>query len=273
MEMKKCETCGELYSSTYRTCPFCQEEEALRRGKPIHRRASDFRNKRGHHSAGVMLLVVCLAAAGLGTMWLFGDNVAELLGVRETSGTDEDGITSLVDPDSDAISGNYEDPYDPDYDVDATAPETSVTLSEAQLSLAVGETAQLAAGEGSGAYTWSSSAPEIAAVDENGGVTAVAGGAATITVSDGYTTAQCAVQVAGSSAGNLTINREDFTQGVGDQWTLKIEGTDSPVTWSIADSSIATIDANGTVTGVSSGVTTAYGTVDGQTLECIVRIK
>lgn len=273
MEMKKCETCGELYSSTYRTCPFCQEEEAMRRGKPMHRRASDFRNRRGHHTAGVLLLVVCLVIVGGGAMWLFRDNLAGLLGIRETIGSGDEGISSSVDPDAGSTSDNYEDPYDPNYNVDATAPETSVTISETQLSLSAGGTAQLSAGEGSGTYTWSSSNPEIATVDESGAVTAVAGGAVTITVSDGYTTAQCAVQVAGTAGTGLTINREDFTQGVGESWTLEIEGTSSPVTWSIEDSSIATIDANGTVTGVSSGMTTAYGTVDGQTLECIVRIR
>ena len=32
MEMRKCEVCGEEYSATYRSCPFCEEQEAILRG-------------------------------------------------------------------------------------------------------------------------------------------------------------------------------------------------------------------------------------------------
>ena len=273
-DMKKCEVCGELYSTTYHTCPFCQEEAAMQNGKPMHRHASDFRNKRGGHAFGVMLLVLALVVVGVGTAALFGDNIAAFLGMRETTGDGTgDGISSIVSDGSNSTSQNYEDPYDPSYNVDASTPDTAVTVSQDSLSLEVGGTAQLSAADGGGTYTWTSSDASIATVDSTGLVTAVAGGAATISVSDGYTTADCSVQVAGTSDGTLTINRTDFTQGVGQSWKLVIEGTDSPVTWSIEDSSIATIAADGTVTGVSSGVTTAYGTVDGQTLECIVRIS
>ena len=37
MAMKRCPVCGEEYSNTYRTCPFCEEEEALRDGEEIRR--------------------------------------------------------------------------------------------------------------------------------------------------------------------------------------------------------------------------------------------
>ena len=30
MTMKRCQICGEKYSDTYRDCPFCEEEAALR---------------------------------------------------------------------------------------------------------------------------------------------------------------------------------------------------------------------------------------------------
>ena len=32
MEMRKCDVCGEEYSATYRSCPFCEEQAAIRRG-------------------------------------------------------------------------------------------------------------------------------------------------------------------------------------------------------------------------------------------------
>ena len=195
MEMRKCETCGEMYSTTYRTCPFCEEEEAMRKGKPMHRHASDFRNKRGGHALGVL----ALEAGAVGTLTASG---------------------------------------------------------------------------GGESYTWSSDNEAVATVDENGTVTAVAAGEAVISVTDGANTVQCAVQVAAVEVdGTLTLNRDDFTMGVGESWQLKVSGTDAAVTWSIENSAVATIAADGTVTGVSSGVTTAYAKVGGQTLECIVRIK
>ena len=50
-----------------------------------------------------------------------------------------------------------------------------------------------------------------------------------------------------------------------------MSGTSSNPTWSISDSSVATISGDGTVTAVSKGTTTVTATVDGQTLKCIVR--
>lgn len=34
MAMKRCPDCGEKYSDTYKYCPFCEEEEILKKGKP-----------------------------------------------------------------------------------------------------------------------------------------------------------------------------------------------------------------------------------------------
>ena len=33
-----CPNCGQEYSDTYRKCPFCEEAEAEKRGRPIRRR-------------------------------------------------------------------------------------------------------------------------------------------------------------------------------------------------------------------------------------------
>ena len=37
MAMKRCPDCGEKYSDTYKYCPFCEEEEALREGERLRR--------------------------------------------------------------------------------------------------------------------------------------------------------------------------------------------------------------------------------------------
>lgn len=276
MEMRKCEVCGEMYSTTYRTCPFCEEEEAMRKGKPMHRHASDFRNKRGGNALGVLALVLALVVVGGGVWALFGDSIASLVGIRETSGTEGE-------------AG----------DADGGSPQTlSLVLDQTTLTLQAGTTGSLSVTGGGENCTWSSDNTAVAEVNENGLITAVAAGEAVISVTDGTDTAQCTVQVtAGDTAGGettgnetggetaggetvggettatLTLNREDFTLPVGEKWQLKVSGTSSAVTWSIEDTSIATIASDGTVTGVSKGVTTATAKVDGQTLECIVRIS
>lgn len=141
-----------------------------------------------------------------------------------------------------------------------------------------------------GAITWESSDPAIVTVDQNGKVSpAGKTGTATITatMAGGYTQT-CKVYNSvtggsGSSGGStgsegggnsaaLSLNRTDFTLNeAGAKWQLKVSGTSSNPTWSISDSSVATISGDGTVTAVSKGTTTVTATVDGQTLKCIVR--
>ena len=44
MAMKRCPDCGEKYSDTYKYCPFCEEEEILKKGKTGGRRARQERS-------------------------------------------------------------------------------------------------------------------------------------------------------------------------------------------------------------------------------------
>lgn len=280
-DMRKCPVCGEMYSTTYRTCPFCAEDEAIKKGKPIHRNASDFRNRRGGGALGVTILVLVLVLAGAASVFFFGDNIAQMLGMRHAVDPNDNANNSVSDNDQDQTDDDGEPVLDGDDggqqdggSDEVTAPDTAVTLDQTSSTITAGKTLQLTAGQGSGTYTFSSSDAAIATVDENGLVTGMSAGKATITVSDGFTTASCDVVVNGSYSPStgLSINRTDFTQGVGDSFRLRISGTSSAVTWTIDKPSVATIAADGTVTGVSRGTARATATVDGQTLTCIVRI-
>lgn len=62
----------------------------------------------------------------------------------------------------------------------------------------------LTASGGTGTYTWSSSDDGIASVDENGKVTAISAGQATLTVSDGSGKGTCVVIVKAASSGGST---------------------------------------------------------------------
>ena len=136
-----------------------------------------------------------------------------------------------------------------------------------------------------GTITWSSSDPEVATVDSSGLVSrGTKNGSAVITATmgDGTTqtcTVRCSFANAGSSSsstststGSLSLSRTDFTlQKAGEKYQLKVSGTSSTPTWHIGNTSVATISGDGTVTAVGRGNTTVTCTVDGQTLECIVR--
>ena len=300
MEMRKCDVCGEEYSSTYRSCPFCEENEAIRRGKPIRRHTSDFRNRRGGHALGVLALLLVLVAVGVGAVCFFGDNIAQDLGMREPSNTEDlANQDENVPPPSD---GGEEDTSQtdgvmPSVDGDGTAtqpedsgtgavtpPSTPVALSSSDFTLNASSGLQntLKASGGSGEYTWSSADPGVATVSESGLVTGVGNGTTEVTVTDGFTSAVCIVRIKGitsttttpsGTATSLSLNREDMTMPAGTTFQLKVSGTSSAVTWSMADTSIATIDADGTVHFVKKGTPTATASVDGQTLQCIVRVK
>lgn len=300
MEMRKCEVCGEEYSATYRSCPFCEEQEAILRGKPLHRHSSDFRNRRGGHALGVLTLLLALVVIGAGAVYFFGDNIAQDLGMREPVNTEN--LSNLeeepVPPDDNAP----EEPSDPadgvmpsvgdetdtppeDDGADAAAPPaTPVSLNSADFTLDAAKGLQntLKASGGSGEYTWSSADPGVATVSESGVVTGVGNGNTEVTVTDGFTSATCIVRIKGITSATtapsggataLSLNREDMTMPAGTTFQLKVSGTASAVSWSIADSSIATIDADGTVHFLQKGTTTASASVDGQTLQCIVRVK
>ena len=62
MKLIKCPKCGEMYSDSYKTCPFCQEDEALKgRSAAPHRKVT--KHRRAPSILGpAMVLVVVLAA-------------------------------------------------------------------------------------------------------------------------------------------------------------------------------------------------------------------
>ena len=112
---------------------------------------------------------------------------------------------------------------------------------------------------------------------EGGSVTGKSGGTATITATSGEESVSCTVTVTGDpwvSSANLSLNKTDFTFGSGDTpVTLRVKGTESPVTWASANTSVATVSESGVVKWAGKGTTTITATVDGQVLECIVRAK
>ena len=68
MAMKRCPVCGEKYSDTYRDCPFCEEEEALREGEKLRRSRGGHRASRTRQFSLITptLIVLILIMAEIG---------------------------------------------------------------------------------------------------------------------------------------------------------------------------------------------------------------
>ena len=119
--------------------------------------------------------------------------------------------------------------------IEPVIPVESVSLDVQQLELGIGETYDLKAtvlpeNATDKTVTWSSSAPEIASVDENGTIEALAKGDAVITVTttDGGKTAECAVTVA------QAINGYEYVDlGLSVKWAACNIGAENP--WDYGD--------------------------------------
>ena len=216
MAMKKCPVCGEKYSDTYRSCPFCEEEKNLRRGKSPRRRGGHRVSQGGPSFLSPVLVAAIILMAALLIYLLFGKAIGEKLGWgKNPAGSEDPGIVSSEGGSSGASSGGAsssgatssgEDPaVDPEpagltYE-EALALPDGLTLSKTDYSTNVGDPAvTLSVSGGSGSYTWLSENEAIAAVSEGGAVTAAAGGTVNILVTDGDRKAVCIVRVKGGSA-------------------------------------------------------------------------
>lgn len=257
MSLLKCPKCGEMFSDSYKTCPFCEEDEAFANGskKPVNPGRRVHRQKSPSILGPTLVLVLVLVAGVL---------IYTLVGSRKP-GDDR------PDP-----------PKNPTEDVDPNTPTVTLSLDQTALELTVGGTGKLAA-TGADQITWTSSNADVAAVGEDGTVTAVAAGTATISASaEGADPVTCTVTVKEAPKKDLVLRSiyqsegtalEQFSMSVGAPAVpMTVDGTDSTVKWSTEDSSIATINSDGEVTAVKSGKTMVVAVVDGQTLKCEVLV-
>lgn len=72
-EMIRCENCGELYSATYRCCPFCDERPG--------RRVDDYKHRNPIQIAVLIVTMVVILAAA----FIVFSKVAPLLGSKAPS--------------------------------------------------------------------------------------------------------------------------------------------------------------------------------------------
>jgi len=168
----------------------------------------------------------------------------------------------------------------------AIIPVASVSLNETTATLEIGETLTLTAtvlpeNATNQNITWTSSDNAIATV-ENGVVTAISDGTATITVTtaDGNRTATATVTVTTAiiPVASVSLNETTATLEIGETLTLTAtvlpeNATSRNITWTSSDNAIATVE-NGVVTAISDGTATiTVTTTDGnRTATCVVTV-
>lgn len=257
MRLLKCPKCGEMFSDTYKTCPFCQEDEERHSSKPVKNAGRRTGGGRAKPKVGGGVVIVCLVLVlGLAAYTIFGNQITAF------------------------FTGEK----------DAPTPEPAVlTMNKTSVELTVGSSFALTV-SGADKVAFSSSDEAVATVSANGTVQAVSTGSAVITASAADTTATCRVAVTAAvdqpdnpvtpdtpvtpstpTGKDLVLqsiygSRGQFSLNVGETAPLEVDGTDATVTWSSSDSQIATVDASGVVTAVSSGKATITASVEGQTL-------
>ena len=145
---------------------------------------------------------------------------------------------------------------------------TGVTLSKTSLTLsAPGQTATLTAtvkpdDATNKSVRWSSSDEGIVTVSAEGLVTGIAPGQATITVRtvDQGKTATCTVDVKGYVE-SVSLDRSSASLSIGATLTLTATvlpsgAIDKAVSWSSSDPTVVSVDENGTLTALASGIAT-----------------
>ncbi len=163
---------------------------------------------------------------------------------------------------------------------------TGVSITPETLSLTKGETKTITVnvqppGAAIRTVTWSSSAPAVATVDQNGTVRGVEGGTAllTATTTDGGFTSTCQVTVVVPVTG-VTITTDSITISAGFQHPLQAtvtpaNATNRTITWSSSLTTVASVNATtGLVTAHTPGQTEIRATSQdkGFSASCIVTV-
>ncbi len=295
MKLVKCNRCGEMYSDSYRNCPFCEEDEHFRKGArytgPKNGRRRETRRRAPSIVGPVVILIAILIVALL--VWHFlGDKLALRRSPEETP-VDTSGT---VTPGGVTPGG------------EGTTPASSLEMDKT-LQLAVGQSGTINVSGGT-EYEWISSDPTVATVNGSGEVTAIGEGTAIITATDvSGDSAVCSVTVTGEGgqsgsqggsqsgsngqSGGATVNlsgltlkteygttikpyetgKFDISMKKGESFQLTVEGTDAAFTWSSADSTVATMSENGTLKAVNKGNSIITGRSGDAAISIYVRVN
>ena len=144
MKLLKCPKCGELFSDSYKECPFCAEDEELAQGGKARHGRRIQRQKSPSIGGPVLVIVIVFLAAFL-VYAFFGDKISSLF--EKTDKPSVEDVTPAPSP----------------------TPDTSVTLTLDQqtLTLVEGGSTKLTV-SGAENCIWTSSNTAAATVSDDG---------------------------------------------------------------------------------------------------------
>jgi bacterial group 2 Ig-like protein len=298
-----------MFSDSYKTCPFCEEDEAYYSGKlrkSRGRRAAESRRRKTPSVLGPVAVIVLILLAALVVWLIFGDQIKEAITGEKPPITD-------VDKPDDTIDKPDDTPVTP-----------TISLNRTVLVLNVGDKDELKVNGTEDAAAWSSSAPTVASVNSAGEVTALTKGNAVITAEVNGESVTCTVTVRDESdapdngtdtpdnnstttkpnnsnkpsTGSVDVSKLtlkltmgewvstvespnsdgnfEISSVQGEEWTLAVDGTTAATTWSAeSGNGVATVNGDTLkVTGSNSGrYTTITGKVGDATIKLTVRIR
>lgn len=163
---------------------------------------------------------------------------------------------------------------------DKAIPATNIELDAFSKTMTVGDKAKLTAtvkpADTTDKIVWTSSKPTVAAVDENGNITALAAGTTEITATAGSVSAVCKVTVEAVKVSEVKLDKTSVSLKAGETAQLTAAVTpdnaaDKTVTWTSSDEKIATV-ADGKITAVAPGTATITATAGGKSAACTVTV-
>ena len=180
MALLKCPRCGESFADSYKTCPFCAEDDEYYNGRLKKRNRHGVEGRRHAPSIlGPAMIVVIILILAFVAWIFFGDAIR----TKIEDWVDHPQVSETVDQ-----SGSKP--------VDIEPISSELALDVPTLTMAIGDSYQLNANGGGSEYTWTAGTPTVAAVTESGLVTAITTGSCVITVTDEIgTVASCTVTV------------------------------------------------------------------------------
>lgn len=171
-------------------------------------------------------------------------------------------------------------------DAGAQGQELIINLSKEHEVVEIGKTIQLVAGFSPSdapnkAHTWTSENPQIATVDETGKVKGVSVGTTRITVTAlaNKATATCEIEVVDRiiAVTSVTLNSKEETISIGSttQLTATVSpatATDQNVVWTSSNNSVAIVNEDGLVKGLSVGSANITASAGGKSAVCAVTV-
>lgn len=96
MRLLKCPKCGEMFSDTYKTCPFCQEDEERHSSKPVKSAGHRTGGGRAKPKVGGGVVIVCLVLVlSLAAYTIFGNQITAFFTGEKDAPTPEPAVLTM----------------------------------------------------------------------------------------------------------------------------------------------------------------------------------